>query len=738
MITPTTITNLTLIREYVNAPGNYTDLLQLIISILQGGDSYREKTWCELVQCLKEAEAEGMVLILEEELIRLTESPDEILDFFQYFETLTGRGCLSSAVPSSTLDGESQFGMYVRASVLQFNSLPFASVSSLYDSLVSYFDDDGDMGGQHDDLEGEGSPNGYSCIAPKPQLRRFLHAHAVKSEAEIGRRSYEQTEAMLRDLHTLNSGRELPQAHFLRYLNCLHHREYEEALDSLHRYFDYLAPQEKKLNEQGPNKPNSIQQFAILNLAILYFGFGHCDQAVRAIQETVRIAQQNNDHTCLMHALALLCRVAQEKGAKGDTQHARELLEKCVMTQAHAAAKANKERQVFDASSDQKERESPPPAVPLVDSQSWLAVAKFQIENIDQKSGCSDPKTVLDALLHGVRLNTKHALQAVMGTNWLVRASAWQLFGNLHLSRVSSEMQLRFFGDVASTADSSLALCNLASSAQDSNTCSELLQFGQERWSYKTHCGFEELSAFARLDRAISRGDMTQAREIGREIFQLIPSKSENYQIFVESGMASAKLKYCDGQVTEALKEAHTMLDLCEAKGERAWMVKLLLWISKLYQEQGDHLSALPAVLQCLSLGKSLHFDSLQAEVTKELAKIHLSLGAPQKAVDILMKVLPQIMEHCEKHVLVDTWVVLAHCMMQLAAEEDGEGEEELIEASVHFLESAQQLSNEIQYFVQLKDICYTLARLYHHLGDHEKRNVSAMEFQRHREACAQ
>lgn len=661
-----------------------------------------------------------MLTTLKNELEWLTDSPDSLLDLFQQLEEFTGSEALGSAVPTTRLDGSSQFGVYVRAAVLEFNTLPFASVASSFSDLVRYYESD----------------ETFSSIAPKPQLRRFLHEHAVNSEAEVGRHSFQDTETMLHDLQHLNHSRELVQAHFLRYLNCLHHREYEEALDSLHRYFDYLAPQEKKYSEQGPGKTNSIQQYAILNLGILYFGFGHFDLAVRAIQETVRIAQQNNDHNCLMHALALLCRVAQDKGAKGDTQHARQLLERCVMTQAHATAKATKERKAYEVRNakvqdpEEKVDTPPPPPVPVVDSQSWLSVAKFQIENIDRERGVSEPKTVWDALLRGVRLNTTFALDTIMGTNLLVRASSWNLFGNRHLSKTALEMQLKFYSDKASTADSSLALCNLAQAADTREECAELIKFADEWWPHKAHSGFEELKAFTRLNRALMRGDMVRARELGREIYQLMPSKTENYQLFVESHIASANIKYHEGQLDEALREVQYVLELCESKGERGWMVQLLLWVSKLHQKKGNQLSVLPYVLQCLSLCKSLHFDNLRAEVTVELAKIHLSLGAPDKAVDVLTKVLPQILEHCGKTVTVDTWFVLAKCMAQLAgAAGDEQEREELLWAAVDFLESARKLSKEIDYMLQLRDICYLLTRLYHSLGEKGSRNAIAAEF---------
>lgn len=73
-------------------------------------------------------------------------------------------------------------------------------------------------------------------------------------------------------------------------------------------------------NRGGPNltgKPGSsrnIVQYAVLNLASLHFHFGHLDMAMAAINETVRIAQQNGDHVCVAYALAWLHQLLVKSG----------------------------------------------------------------------------------------------------------------------------------------------------------------------------------------------------------------------------------------------------------------------------------------------------------------------------------------------------------------------------------------------------------------------------------------
>lgn len=91
-----------------------------------------------------------------------------------------------------------------------------------------------------------------------------------------------------------------------------------------HSLTDSLTPLVLALSSRGgPNltgKPGSsrnIVQYAVLNLASLHFRFGHLDMAMAAINETVRIAQQNGDRVCVAYALAWLHQLLMKSGVRG-------------------------------------------------------------------------------------------------------------------------------------------------------------------------------------------------------------------------------------------------------------------------------------------------------------------------------------------------------------------------------------------------------------------------------------
>ena len=51
------------------------------------------------------------------------------------------------------------------------------------------------------------------------------------------------------------------------------------------------------------NFDNSGYRYAALNLAMLHYKFGHYKEARAAVHESIRMAQDANDHICLQHAL---------------------------------------------------------------------------------------------------------------------------------------------------------------------------------------------------------------------------------------------------------------------------------------------------------------------------------------------------------------------------------------------------------------------------------------------------
>ena len=361
----------------------------------------------------------------------------------------------------------------------------------------------------------------------------------------------------------------VPQAIFLKYITHMYYRDFERAVEYLHRYFDHVTetmvtvqlpvPPEDKHNDDGVRvvaQPSA--HYAIFNLALLNFHFGHVEQALAMIHETVRIAQQHCDHECLMYALQLLCRVAS---ARGDWQYAGQLLRRCTIIQKQADD-AEKERlkvktmRLAPQAAYERELElsRAPNHVPEVDGRSWLSLARHQLQ-FNPSPGHSDPLSVRDSLEESVKKNTKWVLDRLISSHSVLRSGSWQLFGNTVLATLYSEIKLRQTG-TTSPEDTALALCNMATSPAVNNQDSDnILYYAKEVFPHLAHMGFPEKEAFTKFQRAVTEGDLGAAKLLGNTIFSLTPAWSEEFQYQIDAVLAAAILRFEDGKLQASFND---------------------------------------------------------------------------------------------------------------------------------------------------------------------------------------
>lgn len=109
------------------------------------------------------------------------------------------------------------------------------------------------------------------------------------------------------------------QAHALTYLNSLRVRDFFASLDSYHRAYDKNSsreitsvPSSAESNQSSSNggqakTSNKGLQYSSLNLAILHMQFGHYNEVHSNLRESIMLAQEAGDKTCLQLAHLWLC-----------------------------------------------------------------------------------------------------------------------------------------------------------------------------------------------------------------------------------------------------------------------------------------------------------------------------------------------------------------------------------------------------------------------------------------------
>jgi tetratricopeptide (TPR) repeat protein len=101
-----------------------------------------------------------------------------------------------------------------------------------------------------------------------------------------------------------------PKLQYLDLMLNLAHKDMNAALSALHTYFDSSGKSSGAGRGPAPgSKGKGQHQAALHNLASLQAALGHPQEALAALQELLRLGQQQGDEWSLLHGLAILCRV---------------------------------------------------------------------------------------------------------------------------------------------------------------------------------------------------------------------------------------------------------------------------------------------------------------------------------------------------------------------------------------------------------------------------------------------
>ncbi|XXQ37230.1 Anaphase-promoting complex subunit 5 [Plasmodiophora brassicae] len=274
-VSPLNVCLCTLVMHYAEVAGS--SLARALLDLTQRSAGPYEMSLGELRQCLVRRGLSDAEEYLSD-IVGGVQYPDDIVDLFADFDR-TINISTSENEYSSPIHRASPFGVFLREIVLAFNLLPFSGVARLFDEFVAFCAQDSGK--------------------PKPATRllsQYVHEQIAAIQASIGHASYGDTEDMIGNLLAAGCADAIPQIHYLRFLNCMYHKEFAGAVASLHRFFD-------RSGLLGGSSPQN--QYALLSLSVLHYTFNNTLLAKQALNECTRIALQYNDSNCLLRALSM-------------------------------------------------------------------------------------------------------------------------------------------------------------------------------------------------------------------------------------------------------------------------------------------------------------------------------------------------------------------------------------------------------------------------------------------------
>lgn len=546
------------------------------------------------------------------------------------------------------VDGWSEIGMFVKRTFLGFNLMPLEAAMELLQGVQAFAMDvkNAVEGGDTD-----------SKLAAKTFSAPDAMMTFVGESIEALERQSLGVETVLpeRALDELGAfAPELPTLHYLRHMEALRRRDYPAAVEHLHRHFDISGEHDTvamgaRSNVGGFESANAGRerlQTALLALASTQLTFSHVDQAMFAISEAVRTAQQNADEESLAHALALttsllanapvglaqntLYRDAQlltllrrlgTQAVELEVPHlmayATLALAKYTLDYPESSSGAVGESRLMGRTAHVTKREddAAPPTLATKSlislewarhfSQIWAATPA----SLSALTMANDPTTTDAALstandmypspkgfpsqptsAYATRA-TASTLRSMTGAASSLAAEAWGTYGCSHLSKIYALRQLYHDREasVEDTAKSCAALIAHASECEGAAAADEMREFveklfGREVWSHKIIA-----VAFLKLQYEFAMGedDYAKARDAVTCMRQLVDANAgADNALYFESRRLSANLNRMCGDFDTAQAELNDLID----DAQRVKDIQAEMWAKLSLAE--THLSA--------------------------------------------------------------------------------------------------------------------------------------------------
>ncbi|CAL2248800.1 unnamed protein product [Prunus armeniaca] len=635
-------------------------------------------------------------------------------------------------------------------------------------------------------------PSGGIFLRTNWQIQGFLQEQADALEKQGSSFSLNDFELMLRQLQKLAP--ELHRVHFLRYLNGLYHDDCIAALENVHRYFDYSAGIEGFDFVPPASGCNTFGRYeiALLCLGMMHFHFGHPKQALEVLTEAVHFSQLQSNDTCLAYTLAAICNLLSETGIssttgilgssyspltrigislsvqqqlfvllRGSLKRAENLKLKRLVASNHLAmakfdlTHVQRPLVSFGPKASIKLRTSPinvckelrlssqlisefgsETSSMTTDgafSTAWLKNLQKPMDSqvLSQESGsgsnnafqfCAQPSSVPASVLQ------------LVGSSYLLRATAWEIYGSSSLARFNALVHATCFPDVSSSSDTALAYLKLIQHLAVFKGYKEAfaaLKIAAEKFLSVSKSRILLLKLQLLHERALHRGHLKLAQQVCDELGVLASSVTGvDMELKTEASLRNARTLLAANQFSEAAAVAHSLFCMCYKFNMQVENASVLLLLAEIHKKSGNAVLGLPYALASLSFCQSFNLDLLKASATLTLAELWLSLGSnhAKRALSLVHGAFPMILGQGGLELRARAFIVEAKCYLS-------DPSFSVFEDSDVVLDPLRQASDELQlleYHELAAEAFYLMAMVFDKLGRLEDREDAAASFKKH------
>ncbi|KAF7124533.1 hypothetical protein RHSIM_Rhsim12G0010800 [Rhododendron simsii] len=626
------------------------------------------------------------------------------------------------------------------------------------------------------------------------QIQGYLLEQADEIEKNGSSFPLNAFESILKQIQKLAP--ELHRVHFLRYLNSLYHDDYPAALENLHRYFDYSAGTEGF--DFGPPSSSGCNSFgryeiALLCLGMMHFHFGHPRQALEVLTEAVQVSQQHNDDTCLAYTLAAICNLLSEVGISGTSG----ILGTSYSPGTHIGTSLSIQQQLLVLLRRSLKRAESLKLKRLV-ALNHVSMAKFYLTHVQMPMLSFGPKAsmklrtcpitvckelrlssdvfsefssenstmIIDGAFStawlknfqkstgpsvfsqdngsGSKSDALHfcalpssipgSVLQLLGSSYLVRATAWEMYGSSPLAKINALVYATCFADSSSSADAALAYTKLVQHLAVFKGYQEAFaafKIAEEMFLSVSKSRILILKLQLLHERALHWGHLKLAHQLCDELGVLASSVTGvDVELKTEASLRRARTLLAAKQFSQAAAVAHSLFCMCHKLNKQVENAMILLLLAEIHKRSGNAVLGIPCALASLSFCQSFNLDLLKASATLTLAELWLSLGSnhAKRASTLVHRSLPMILGHGGLELRARAFIAEAKCYL-------ADPSFSVFEDSQVVLDPLSQAAEELQYLEYHElaaEAYYLMAIVFDALGQLEHREEVATSFRKH------
>ncbi|GKV15437.1 hypothetical protein SLEP1_g26231 [Rubroshorea leprosula] len=678
-------------------------------------------------------------------------------------------------------------------------------------------------------------PRGGVFLRSNWQMQGYFMERAEAIEKHGSSFSSSAFELILRQLQKLAP--ELDRVHFLRYLNSLYHDDYFAALENLHCYFDYSAGTEGFDFLSPTPGTNSFGRYeiALLCLGMMHFHFGHPKQALEVFTEAVRVSQQQSNDSCLAYTLAAICNLLSEIGISSTTG----MLGSSYSPMISVGTSLSVQQQLFVLLKGSLKRAESLKLKQLV-AANHLAVAKFDLTHVQRPLISFGPKASmklktcpinvckelrscsrlvsafssegsgltmegafctawlknLQKPIGSLVLSEDHgsgnnanpsqfctqpssihgSLLQLVGSSYLLRATAWEMYGSAPLAQVHALVYATCFADTSSSLDATLVHVKLIQHLAIFKGYKEAfaaLKIAEEKFLCISKSRILILKLQLLHERALHRGHLKLAQQVCDQLGVLASSitgvdmdlKTEASLRHARTFLAAKQFSQSElhrtakrptiglgdsahiqgaspnndlhcgvqnwtAQHISATAVAHSLFCMCYKFNLQVENASVLLLLAEIHMKSGNAVLGLPYALASLSFCQSFNLDLLKASATLILAELLLSLGTTHRkgALTLIHGVFPMILGHGGLELCARAYIAEAKCHLSDPSFSVSENSEVVLDP----LKQASEDLQALEYHELAAEAFYLMAFVFDKLGHLEEREEAAAQFKKH------